>query len=70
MGVEPAATVVVEDSPAGVQAGVAAGMRVLGYAPDGTDRRALEAAGAEPFQRMARLPTILGVRTLRAREKA
>jgi len=32
MGVPPAACVVVEDSPAGVAAGVAAGMRVLGFA--------------------------------------
>ncbi|HEU4701540.1 MAG TPA: HAD family phosphatase [Conexibacter sp.] len=62
LGFDPAATVVVEDSPAGVQAGVAAGMRVLGYAPDGADPGALEAAGAEPFQQMERLPIILGVR--------
>jgi HAD superfamily hydrolase (TIGR01509 family) len=61
MGVDPQATVVVEDSPAGVQAGVAAGMRVLGYAPAGADPQPLRAAGAEPFQQMARLPIILGV---------
>lgn len=63
MGVDPARTVVVEDSQAGVQAGVAAGMRVLGY---GDDER-LRAAGAEPFQRMVQLPIILG---MCAREKA
>lgn len=62
MGFEPATTAVVEDSPAGVQAGVAAGMRVLGYAPAGADASALQAEGAEPFQDMARLPIILGVR--------
>ena len=39
----PRRTVVVEDSPAGVQAGVAAGMRVLGYAPTDADASALRA---------------------------
>ncbi len=62
MGFDPASTVVVEDSPAGVQAGVAAGMRVLGYAPGEVDATALRAAGAEPFQAMARLPALLGIR--------
>ena len=62
MGFDPSTTVVVEDSPAGVQAGVAAGMRVLGYAPTEADASALHAEGAEPFQEMARLPIILGVR--------
>lgn len=61
MGFDPAATVVVEDSAAGVQAGVAAEMRVLGYAPRGADADALRAAGAEPFQKMAQLPIILGI---------
>jgi len=61
MGFDPAGTVVVEDSPAGVEAGVAAGMRVLGYAPDGSDADALRAAGAEPFREMAGLPALLGV---------
>lgn len=62
MGFDPATTAVVEDSPAGVQAGVAAGMRVLGYAPTQADASVLRAEGAEPFQDMARLPIILGVR--------
>jgi len=61
MGLEPARTVVVEDSSAGVQAGVAAGMRVLGYAPTEADASALRAQGAEPFQEMAQLPIILGI---------
>jgi len=61
MGFEPATTIVVEDSPAGVEAGVAAGMRVLGYAPDGIDGGALRSAGAEPLQDMAQLPTVLGI---------
>jgi HAD superfamily hydrolase (TIGR01509 family) len=62
MGFEPATTAVVEDSPAGVRAGTAAGMRVLGYAPTAADASALRAEGAEPFQDMAKLPIILGVR--------
>lgn len=62
MGFDPAATVVVEDSPAGVQAGVAAGMRVLGYVAADADADALTSQGAEPFQDMAELPIVLGVR--------
>ena len=62
MGFDPATTVVVEDSPAGVQAGVAAGMRVLGYAPTDSDAAALTAQGAEPFDDMAQLRIVLGVR--------
>lgn len=62
MGFEPAATVVVEDSVAGVQAGVAAGMRVLGYTAGSRDAdAALRTAGAEPFADMTRLPAALGV---------
>ncbi|HXE44336.1 MAG TPA: HAD family phosphatase [Conexibacter sp.] len=67
MGFDPRASIVVEDSPAGVQAGVAAGMRVLGYA-DGADTAALRAAGAEPFADMAALPMLLGAGG--SREKA
>ncbi|HKG38430.1 MAG TPA: HAD-IA family hydrolase [Conexibacter sp.] len=55
-------TAVVEDSPAGVQAGVAAGMPVFGYAPTENDTSTLQAAGAEPFQDMAHLPIVLGFR--------
>jgi HAD superfamily hydrolase (TIGR01509 family) len=58
MGFDPATTAVVEDSVAGVRAGVAAGMRVLGYA-DGADAGTLRAAGAEPFGDMAALPELL-----------
>ena len=60
MGFDPAQTVVVEDSPAGVQAGVAAGMRVLGYA-GASGAEDLRAAGAEPFADMPALPALLGV---------
>jgi len=59
MGFDPAATLVVEDSEAGVRAGVAAGMRVLGYAPAPAAAAMLAAAGAEPFGEMALLPSLL-----------
>jgi len=58
MGVAPTACVVVEDSIRGVQAAVAAGMRVFGYA-DLTDADALAAAGARVFRSMAELPALL-----------
>ena len=58
MGFDPARTTVVEDTVPGVQAGRAAGMRVLGYARF-TTAEDLEAAGAEPFDDMARLPELL-----------
>jgi HAD superfamily hydrolase (TIGR01509 family) len=60
MGFDPGRAVVVEDSLPGVQAGVAAGMRVLGYAPDGT-ADALREAGAEVFTAMRDLPHLLDI---------
>ena len=59
MGADPARCAVVEDSILGVQAGVAAGMRVLAYA--GTvGERALSAAGAHHvFHQMSELPALL-----------
>ena len=62
MGFDPAATAVVEDSVPGVQAGVAAGMRVLGFAaggPASAPAPALEAAGATVFTAMADLPALV-----------
>jgi HAD superfamily hydrolase (TIGR01509 family) len=59
MGFEPAATAVVEDSVAGVQAGVGAGMVVLGYAAT-TPAEELRDAGATTFADMAELPRLLG----------
>lgn len=59
MGVAPLRTVVVEDSAVGVQAGIAAGMRVLGYAAPGDPRR-LALVGATVFTDMAELPALLG----------
>jgi HAD superfamily hydrolase (TIGR01509 family) len=64
MGVAPEHSVVVEDSTRGVQAGLAAGMRVLGFTgaghcpPDHGD--ALRRAGAHAvFARMEELPALL-----------
>lgn len=55
---EPGACAVIEDSPVGVQAGVAAGMTVFGYAALG-DAQALAAAGAQVFTDMRDLPALL-----------
>ncbi|HWA38695.1 MAG TPA: HAD family hydrolase [Burkholderiales bacterium] len=56
MGVPPARCVVVEDTPTGVRAAVAAGMTVLGFAAaPHTDAAALQSAGAALFHRMTDL---------------
>jgi len=60
MGFEPDDCIVVEDGVPGVKAGRRAGMRVLGYAPNGSADR-LANAGAEVFTSMAVLPELLGI---------
>ncbi len=53
--------VVIEDSVPGVEAGRAAGMRVLAYCGDRLSNRAgMIAAGGEPFEDMRALPRLLG----------
>ena len=59
MGSEPAACVVVEDTPSGVRAAVAAGMPVHGYAAD-SDEQALAAAGAIILNSLSELPGRVG----------
>lgn len=57
-GLDPADCVVVDDSAPGCTAGVAAGMRTLGFAP-GSDGLHLRAVGATPFHAMSDLPHLL-----------
>jgi len=58
-GVAPAACAVIEDTPTGVRAGVAAGMTVFGYCAL-TPRSSLLTAGAHhTFERMRDLPELL-----------
>lgn len=55
-------SIVIEDSLSGVQAGVAAGARVLGYAGDPfTDADALQNAGAEIVHRMEEVCRVIGL---------
>jgi HAD superfamily hydrolase (TIGR01509 family) len=60
MGAEPGRCAVVEDTPTGVTAAVAAGMRVFGYCAD-SDETALREAGAELVASLDRLPALLGL---------
>ena len=61
MGAEPARCVVLEDSPYGVEAGVSAGMRVLGYGGGLVAPDVLAGAGAEVFGHMSEVPALLGL---------
>ena len=61
LGVEAASCVVIEDSIAGVRAGLAAGCTVYGYAAL-VDASALSDAGARVFSQMSELGTVLGLR--------
>jgi HAD superfamily hydrolase (TIGR01509 family) len=59
MGVAPASCAVIEDTPTGVRAGVAAGMTVFGYCALTPEQR-LRAAGAHTtFRHMRELPALL-----------
>ncbi len=60
MGVPPNRCVVIEDSYPGAQAGLEAGMTVLGYCPN-EDIWGLEALGIQTFNEMNVLPELLGV---------
>jgi phosphoglycolate phosphatase len=61
LGVDPTRCAVVEDTPTGTTAGVAAGSRVLGFCAH-TDPRALLADGAVAvFDDMQHLPALLGL---------
>jgi HAD superfamily hydrolase (TIGR01509 family) len=58
MGADPSACAVIEDSPRGVRAGIAAGMTVFGYA-ERSDPRSLEQEGAVVFTQMSQLAGLL-----------
>jgi HAD superfamily hydrolase (TIGR01509 family) len=58
MGVKPDRSVVVEDTMIGVQAALAAGMRVIAYAPDG-DRSEFSRAGVGTVGALDDLPGVL-----------
>jgi HAD superfamily hydrolase (TIGR01509 family) len=60
MHAQPTHCTVVEDTPSGVTAGVAAGMRVLGFAADNS-ATALRQAGAHTFDSLSDLPGLLGI---------
>jgi len=58
-GAEPARCAVVEDTPTGVAAGVAAGMRVFGFCALTPRARLIEAGAQVTFDRMELLPGLL-----------
>jgi HAD superfamily hydrolase (TIGR01509 family) len=60
MGADPRQCAVIEDTPSGVLAAVAAGMRVLGFSAD-SDAAALQTAGAEVFESLGQVPALLGL---------
>lgn len=60
MGFAAGDCVVIEDSATGVRAAMAAGMRVLGYAPEG-DQQGLSDLGAEVFVSMGDVARLLGL---------
>jgi HAD superfamily hydrolase (TIGR01509 family) len=62
MGVQPHRCAVVEDSPSGVRAAIAAGMRAIGY-PAGGEETALRDAGAQILSSLPQLPSLLGLST-------
>jgi beta-phosphoglucomutase-like phosphatase (HAD superfamily) len=63
MGADPSRCAVIEDTPTGVRAGVAAGMKVFAYAGAAhADERALREAGATIFHDMDEVPSLLGTR--------
>jgi HAD superfamily hydrolase (TIGR01509 family) len=60
MGFPPASCAVIEDTPTGVRAGVAAGMTVFGYCALTPEQRLREAGAQHTFTHMAELPALLG----------
>ncbi|HEX3915246.1 MAG TPA: HAD family hydrolase [Steroidobacteraceae bacterium] len=61
-GFAPAACAVIEDTPTGVRAGVAAGMTVFGYCALTPRQRLIDAGAHHTFERMPDLPALLHMR--------
>jgi HAD superfamily hydrolase (TIGR01509 family) len=61
-GVAPSSCVVIEDTPTGVAAGVAAGMTVFGYCAEMPARRLIDAGAHRTFDRMSALPDLISNR--------
>jgi beta-phosphoglucomutase-like phosphatase (HAD superfamily) len=59
MGVDPVDCVVIEDTPTGVRAGVAAGMHVLGFCAHTPASRLKEAGAHAVYEEMHLLPKLL-----------
>jgi HAD superfamily hydrolase (TIGR01509 family) len=59
LGVHPSACLVIEDTPPGVSAGVAAGMTVYGYSAETPARRLLAAGAHRVFDNMGELPCLV-----------
>jgi len=61
LGAEPAACVVVEDTPPGVQAGAAAGMTVFGFSAHTPEHKLMAAGAQRTFDDLRRLFSMLPV---------
>ncbi|MFK7962836.1 MAG: HAD family hydrolase [Burkholderiaceae bacterium] len=59
LDVDPARTIVIEDTPTGTAAGIAAGATVLGYAGTGNHEALRNAGASQVFDDMLGLPDIL-----------
>lgn len=61
LGHAPADCMVVEDTPTGVRAGVAAGMTVFGFSAHTPAERLIDAGAHRTFRAMSELPHLIGI---------